>query len=161
MGVRVYPDVPRVYLDMDGPLADFDLHCLMKGLDPKQAKLHSGTYLNLLPTVGSIEAVKNLTLLKNIEVFVLSKIPSGNPGAATEKHFWLERHFPILANRLILSPDKGCVGSSRDFLIDDHPEWANANKFRGEIITFFTESTQAGQSWPEILNYFSTRLNPH
>ena len=161
MGVRVYSNVPRVYLDMDGPLADFDLHCLMKGIHPSQAKLHSGTYLNLSPSEGAIEAVDYLTKLTIIDVFVLSKIPSQNHGAATEKHFWLERYFPTLAKRLILSPDKGCVGSARDFLIDDHPEWANANNFPGEIVQFFTPSTQTGRTWAEILHYFSTRLYPH
>lgn len=156
MGVRVYPNVPRIYLDMDGPLADFDLHCQVGGHDPKIAKRFSGTYLNLQPTSGAIEAVKVLTAMKGFQVFVLSKIPSENPGAATEKHFWLERHLPILADRLILSPDKGCVGSSRDFLIDDHPEWANAHNFPGEIITFETSSNHGGKTWSEILQYFST-----
>jgi hypothetical protein len=137
------------------------LRMVMKGYDPKVAKKFSGTYLNLPPTIGAIEAVKELTLLKTIEVFVLSKIPSENPGAATEKHFWLARHIPILADRLILSPDKGCVGTARDFLIDDHPEWANANNFPGEIITFKTIANQSGQSWSEILAYFSTRLQLH
>src|ERR1035437_909117 len=136
MSVRVYPDLPRVYLDMDGPLADFDFYCKVRKLDPQIVKKFSGTYLNLPPTPGAIEAVLTLTLMKNIEVFVLTKIPSENHGAATEKHIWLERYFPILAKRLIISPDKGCVGTKRDFLIDDHPEWANAHNFSGEIITF-------------------------
>jgi len=161
MGVRFYPDLPRVYLDMDGPLADFDLYCQLKGLNPKEAKRYSGTYLSLPPTVDAIDAVEFLISKRNLDLFVLSKIPSENPGAATEKHFWLERHLPALASRLILSPDKGCVGSKRDFLVDDHPEWANADKFPGEIITFKTISNKSGHTWTQILEYFATRLQPH
>lgn len=153
MGVRTYPDLPRVYLDMDGPLADFDKYCVSGGLDPAHAKLYSGTYLNLPPTDGAIEGVKTLLTMSKIDIFVLSKIPSGNPGAATEKHFWLERHIPQLSNRLILSPDKGCVGSERDFLIDDHPEWANAHNFKGTIITF----KMLPESWPNITAFFGVK----
>jgi 5'(3')-deoxyribonucleotidase len=57
----------------------------------------------------------------------LSKIPAENPHSATEKMLWVREHFPYLGDKIILTPDKGCVGSQRDFLIDDHPEWANAN----------------------------------
>jgi 5'(3')-deoxyribonucleotidase len=151
---------------MDGPLADFDLYCQIKKLDPQVAKKYSGTYLNLAPTTGSIEAVEVLTSMKNLDVFVLTKIPSENHGAATEKHIWLERYFPTLVKHLIISPDKGCVGTKRDFLIDDHPEWANAHNFSGEIITFQVVITPhaakpPGLTWPEILEYISIRLTPH
>jgi hypothetical protein len=151
MGVRIYPDLPRVYLDMDGPLANFDLYCQERKLDPHQAKLYSGTYLNLPPTEGAIEAVRKLLKRSHLFLFVLSKIPSGNPGAATEKHFWLERHLPELSKRLILSPDKGCFGTARDYLIDDHPEWANAHNFPGTIFKFKTSPVDVGYDWPHLL----------
>lgn len=149
MGVRVYPDLPRIYLDMDGPLADFDSYCAQRGLDPEHAK--SGTYLNLPITKGAIEGVIELLELRRFDIFVLSKIPSENPGAATEKHFWLERHFSPLAKKLILSPDKGCVGKPRDFLVDDHPEWANAHNFPGTMIHF---GIQPFRGWSDIILFF-------
>lgn len=154
MGVRTYPNLPRIYLDMDGPLADFDHYCQLRGFDPKEAKLYSGTYLNLPPTYGALEGVAELLAKPNLFIFVLSKIPSGNPGAATEKHFWLERHLPRLAQRLILSPDKGCIGTERDFLVDDHPEWANAHTFPGTILKFKTSSSDTGHDWNSILQSF-------
>ena len=49
---------------------------------------------------------------------------------------WLNKHLPILEDHIIVTPDKGCIGTKRDFLIDDHPEWANAHKFPGKIIKF-------------------------
>lgn len=151
MGVRVYPDLPRIYLDMDGPLADFDKYCVQRGYEPEQAKKYSGTYLNLPPTTGSLETVIELLEMHRFDIFVLSKIPSENPGAATEKHFWLERFFPPLAKKLILSPDKGCVGTPRDFLVDDHPEWANAHNFPGTILHFGSIECR---NWGDVLNFF-------
>lgn len=148
MGIREYEDIPRIYLDMDGPLSDFDSYCAVNGFDPEQAKLYSGTYLNLQPTEDAIESVKILKSIKNFDLFVLSKIPRLNPGAATEKHFWLQRYFPVLADRLILSPDKGCIGTYRDLLIDDHPEWANAKNFPGTVIGF---GKQHNTNWRTII----------
>lgn len=140
---------------MDGPLADFDLYCLDLGLDPSHAKLYCGTYLHLPVTDHALEAVERLTSDTRWDVFVLSKIPSGNPGAATEKHFWLRKYFPTLEKKLILSPDKGCVGSSRDILIDDHPEWANAHNFPGTIIKF--DSSHPLAAWKQILSRLTVR----
>ena len=138
---------------MDGPLADYDSYCSELGIEPEEAKLLSVTYLHLFPTEGAIKGVKALETL-GYYPFVLSKIPSRNPGAATEKHHWLHRYFPSLKHRLILSPDKGCIGTARDLLIDDHPEWANAHNFPGEILTFKTTTNQ-GQTWDEIIDFLS------
>lgn len=142
-----FRDVPRIYLDMDGPLADFDRYCADNRLDPEHAKLYGGTYLNLPVTEGANQAVYMMeSLLPNVELFILSKIPTDNPTAATEKHHWCARHFPTLTKKIILSPDKGAVGSERDILIDDHPERANAEKFRGRVVKFI-----ASDGWTPIL----------
>ena len=163
MGIRIYSTDRRIYLDMDGPIADFDNFCLATGQEPEHAKLLSGTYIRLQPTADAIESVKTLISL-GFEIFILSKTPSKNPGSATEKFHWLQLWFPDLGldQRLILSPDKGCFGRECDFLIDDHPEWANAENFKGEIIKFKTDvneddptgSNRKRQTWNEILKYF-------
>lgn len=157
MSVRKYPDVPRVYVDMDGPLANFEAYCQEIGKPPKETKLLSGTYLNLPPVSQAIESV-SLLLDLGYFVMVLTKIPSQNPGAASEKIFWLRQHFPVLKDHIIITPDKGCVGTKRDFLIDDHPEWANADTFKGEIITF---EGPKGKSWNQIAALFKRRSLQH
>lgn len=135
MGVREYPNVPRIYLDMDGVIADFERGARDMKMDFKHFKLMAGAYLELLPITGAIEAVKTLEDMQ-LEVFGLTKIPDANPYAATEKLLWVRRHFPLLEGRVIISPDKGAVGSELDILVDDHPEWANAHNFRGSVIKF-------------------------
>lgn len=135
MGVREYKDEPRVYIDLDGCLADFESACNAAGLPPSKFKLVPGVY-RTLPLIDGAQAAVQRILDAGFEVFILSKCPSKNTGCATEKIEWVHEFFPQLGDYIILTPDKGCVGTGRDFLIDDHPEWANANNFRGTIIHF-------------------------
>lgn len=120
---------------MDGVIADFDAECIRRGMAPDELKRCAGAYRMLSPMAGAADAVA-LLQAQGVEVFVLTKIPSSNPCAATEKLLWVRDHFPNLAGRVVITPDKGCVGGTRDVLIDDHPEWANADHFRGTLIHF-------------------------
>lgn len=133
MSVRNYPDNPRVYLDMDGVVADFERAMNEHKLSASQLKVIPNAYRTLRPMPGAIEGVHKIIEF-GFFVMVLTKIPSENPFAATEKILWLQEHLPILEDHIIITPDKGCVGDKGDFLVDDHPEWANAHKFPGSII---------------------------
>lgn len=135
MAERIYPDLPRVYFDMDGVLADFVKESVQRNIPLKELKLKVDAYRYLPVMEGAKEAVQR-AIDAGYDVFVLTKIPRENFYAATEKLFWIDEHFPILNDKVIISPDKGAVGTERDILIDDHPEWANANNFRGTIIKF-------------------------
>lgn len=136
---------------MDGPCADYDLYCRTTGQKPDEAKLIRGTYAALPVTPGAIEAISQLIAMKGVDTWLLSKIPSENFLSATEKFQWTARVFPSLADKLILSPDKGCVGTYLDFLIDDHPEWANATNFPGRVLKFKTMQNNDGFNWNEII----------
>ena len=135
MGVREYSDKPRVYLDMDGVIADFDRAAREHEMEPKHFKRVAGAYLDLEPMPGAVEAVAHLESAGFL-VFALTKVPRSNPYAATEKLLWARRHFPSLEDRIIITPDKGAVGTARDFLVDDHPDWANAHNFPGTVVHF-------------------------
>lgn len=143
MGVRTYPDRPRVYVDMDGVIADFEGALRAHGLTPGELKIKRGAY-QALPIIEGAKEALHAFIRMGLEVFGLTKIPGSNPYAATEKLLWIAAHFPELHDRVIITPDKGCVGTPRDFLIDDHPEWANADKFAGTIVRF------AGD-WPAVV----------
>lgn len=145
MSVREYPDVPRVYVDLDGVIADFEAECADLNVHPQQGKLIPGIYRNLPLIEGAEEGIAKL-LEKGYFVMCLTKIPSKNPGAASEKLLWINENFPNLKDYVIITPDKGCVGTDRDYLIDDHPEWANAGAFPGQIIHF--------KSWQQVFRYF-------
>lgn len=135
MGVRNYLDVPRVYIDMDGPSAHFERGLTAAGVDAKTFKTQRGVYRGLEVVEGLLEAVAEFERT-GLEVFFLTKIPAANPYAATEKLLWVQDVIPSLVDRVIISSDKAAVGSERDFLVDDHPEWANALNFRGTVVLY-------------------------
>lgn len=154
MGVKQYRDVPRIYLDMDGPLADFERVMIEKQLPGSKLKLMRGVYRDLPVVKGAKAAVAEM-LLWPIDLWVLTKCPSENPYAASEKHEWAREHFAPLWKKIIITPDKGCVGRPCDVLIDDHPEWANANNFPGTMLKFEYKYDSYGGStnnWDKILN---------
>jgi len=163
MSVRDYPDVARIYVDMDGVVADFERAFTEAGQHPKQFKLVPGAYVNLHPIPGAVEGIHKLLEL-GFDVFMLTKIPSENPYAASEKFLWMYKHLPIIEDKIIISADKGAVGTERDFLIDDHPEWANAHSFPGTVIKFGGEpdSTKAADhhpDWSSLVAMFTQRKN--
>ena len=141
MSVRDYPDVPRIYVDMDGVVADFERAMKENELTAKELKVIPNAYRTLQPIPGAIEGINEL-LDMGIFVMMLTKIPSENPFSATEKILWLYEHLPRMEDHIIISPDKGCVGTKRDTLVDDHPEWANAHNFEGRIIKFGGDDTK-------------------
>lgn len=135
MGVRTYPDTPRVYFDFDGTLADLMRAAEAQGMPVSVFKRLAGAFLNLPVIAGAVEAVDRVEAM-GLQPFGLTKIPSSNPYAATDKLLWAARHVPKLDDKVIISSDKGAVGTPRDFLVDDMPGWANANNFPGTVIHF-------------------------
>jgi 5'(3')-deoxyribonucleotidase len=156
MSIRDYPSGPRIYIDMDGVVADFEKQCAKVGLEPKIAKLLNDTYLNLEPMPGAVEAITRLVKLAPNRIFLLTKIPSRNPLAAYHKYLWVYRYLPMVGDHVIITPDKGCVGTRDDVLIDDHPEWANAHNFAGTVIPF---GAHHDVTWAELLPILERRLS--
>ncbi len=133
---RRYDRPITIYLDQDGPLADFQGAADAAGLEPQQAKMVRGFYRGLPLTPGAREAVEELLGFHHLHVFVATKIPDRNPHAATEKILWLHEHLPGLGERIIITPNKACLGTVDDFLVDDRAHKADASFFPGTFIHF-------------------------
>lgn len=161
MGVRQYEDIPRIYVDMDGPQADYEREMIISGIPSKRLKLIRGTYTRLTLVPGAREAILELLRLK-AEVFTLTKAPDGSVWAASEKMEWQYANMPELRDRIIITPDKGAVGRPCDYLIDDHPEWANAKNFPGTIIKFdavYDQKTgRSTNNWEQIVYQLYSKL---
>lgn len=159
MSVRSYREGPRAYIDMDGVIADFEAVCKRLGKPPSEVKLLHWTYMMLEPIPGALDSMRELISMYEDRVFCLTKIPSQNPNAATQKLMWLNFHLPEIKDHVIITPDKGCVGRPIDLLIDDMPEWANAHKFPGTIIKYGVgQATWTGKLMDSVLRHME---NPH
>lgn len=146
--VRRYTQPLTIFVDQDGPLADFERAARESGLEPKDAKMLRGFYRSLKPTPGALEALEELHSLPGVQVFVATKIPDRNPMAATEKIEWLHELAPYLDERIIITPNKACIGKVGDILIDDRAHKADAAFFPGLFIHF---GNKTWPSWTEVM----------
>lgn len=146
-------DKPILYIDMDGPLVDYDAgiaHCN----SPEERdciKRSPGFFENLPPAKGALEAVD--WLIQHFECFLLTTTPWGAPLASTEKRLWVDKHLPkYFFKRLITSHFKNLnIG---DFLIDDRTK-NGAGQFSGELILF---GSPEFPDWSSIITYLSSKL---
>jgi 5'(3')-deoxyribonucleotidase len=146
--IRRYARPVTVFVDQDGPLADFEAALRAQQLSPTLAKMRPGFYRNLPVTAGAREALAELQALPEVQVFVATKIPDANALAAAEKIQWLHEHFPEMGERIIVTPNKACLGTASDYLIDDRPTRADAGFFPGIFLHF---GSPCLPDWPAVL----------
>ena len=107
------------------------------------------------PMPGAVEAIRELIGM-GFEVWAATKPPTGIAHAYSDKAAWIFQHLPELRCNLILTHDKGLLGDSGDYLIDDRPHIANCDKFMGTLIVF-----RDGYGWPAILEGFRNNSLVH
>jgi 5'-nucleotidase len=169
----------RLLLDMDGPLADFDVHFWSRavasgwtfdvdGPDSQTERFLTehmpikkerqaardmmgapGWFAELPVVAGAF--VGTLELMEVFDVWVCTKPLDENPTCRPDKAAWLERHFPHLADRLIVAPDKSKVPA--DILLDDAPkvEWIPRASWRA--VLFDAPFNREGQRWEGLARW--------
>lgn len=140
----------RIYVDMDGVVADFSLAATQAGLHPKDFKLVKGVYRALAPIPGAIEALEKLHSL-GYDIELATKLPHDNAYSATEKILWVYEHLPWLKGHITITSDKGQLGDENDVLIDDRPHKANVSGFKGTFMHFGEEGQY--KNWSEVIDF--------
>ena len=135
----------RVFVDLDGPLVDFDGYKVKHGLTATEIKKLPGAYLDMEPTPGGLAGVRSLIGM-GYEVWIATKPPTGIPHSYSDKAAWVIKFLPELKRRIIITHDKGLLGDAGDYLIDDRPHKANCEKFAGTLIRYVD-----GMTWDDVL----------
>ena len=115
----------RIFIDMDGVIADFEsaaeAEALVKGVTKLSRPDLFVNYRALSVIDGAIEAVAKLNA--DHEVFIASTPPWLRPEVWGHKREWIGEHFPNLKRKIILTHRKDLLIG--DILIDD-------SRFRGQ-----------------------------
>lgn len=129
----------RVFIDMDGVIADFD-GLKIKLFGPtyedgdKLVELKGG-FRNLEVIPGSREAIALMPSL-GYDPWIATRPAPSHPHSYSEKAEWIIEHFPALKKKLVMTQDKSLLGGPDDILIDDRLEKANCVNFPGKLIEF-------------------------
>ncbi len=86
----------RVFVDMDGCLAEF------KSVNRFEDLFEKNYFLNLRPHANIVETVKALNQNPNYEVYILSSVLQESGYAKQEKMLWLEQYLPELNEEQII-----------------------------------------------------------
>jgi 5'(3')-deoxyribonucleotidase len=134
-----------IYIDMDGVISDFKKACELQALDKKQ--MHApDKYLDFSqnPVIfGAKEAIKQLHEMGH-DLYIASTPPWRQPKAWMDKRLWVDKHFPMLRRRVILTHHKNLLIG--DVLIDDSG-YRGQPDFKGKWIHFGSK----GIGWKETL----------
>lgn len=125
--------VKRLFVDMDGTLAEF---IPTEKLEDLYERYY---FLNLRPMSEVVSAIRSIvTNRPDIEVFILSSVLADSQYAKEEKNAWLNIWLPEIDDKHRLFPHCGeikidsvpFIGDSADYLLDDYTknllEWDSA-----------------------------------
>lgn len=144
----------KVFVDLDGVTFDFDGGRKLWGGKPEEYKLQPGAYRHLKPYPEAIAGIRELLAL-GFDVWIATKIPSEAPWAATEKLYSIAEHLPELYKSVIITPNKGTLGTKCDFLIDDRPHKAHCEEFQGTFLRY--GPTNEFHTWAQVMEFMRNR----
>lgn len=140
----------RVFIDMDGVLADFAGLMALTGKTSEELKHTRDAFRQLEPVPCAFDSVRTLIGM-GFECWIATKPPTGVPEAYGDKVAWILRYLPELKRRIILTHDKGMLGDRWDCLIDDRPHKANCTQFAGRLLHFGSDEYP---DWTAVLEHF-------
>lgn len=134
-----------LYLDMDGVLVNLD-HTIKRWFEtyPHLKERYNGfpdhihgIFRDPDPIDGAVNGVLQLHNSGKYELFVATAAPWGNPPAAMDKRFWIEKHFGNLFHkRLFITHRKDLLIGN--YLVDDSLG-NGAKDFKGTLLRFGTD----------------------
>ncbi len=142
----------RLYVDMDGVLCDFAGAFNREHSDTvKFPQSRWGFFTNLEPINSSIYITKEL--MKDFDVWILTRPSYMNPLCYTEKRIWIEKYFGLeFCKKIIICSDKSLVKG--DFLVDDSIGDGQL-EFEGELLHFGSPDFK---DWFDVYDYLKKQV---
>ena len=145
-----------LFIDMDGVLAHF-WHSPMfteeeRWKDP--GKMHEPYFFETLPVIeGANWAVSRFIHSNKFNsINILTKPLKKRWYSYSEKVKWAWANFPELADRMILTQEKGLLAAPNRILIDDTPrEWQKPWEEKGGQFIHFNDRLDHRQQWEAIV----------
>jgi len=158
---------PRLFLDADGVLADFDLSARrLLGMTPKEfiAKHGRGTFWKRLAKApnfyASLPEMPDARVLfdavKHLKPTILTGLPIGN-WAAPQKVKWAAEHFPGVPIITCMARDKHKHMHPGDVLVDDREKHRPAYEEAGVV---FVHHRNAEDSLRQLAEIFPSVTAP-
>ncbi len=128
-------EAKRLFLDMDGTLAEFH------PVDTMETLYEQGYFAQLAPHENVVNGIKTfMNENPDAEVFILSSVLTDSPYAQTEKNEWLDRYLPEIGmgNRIFVpcgsAKNEFVPGGVRenDALLDDYSK--NLHEWSGKTL---------------------------
>jgi len=151
----------RIFIDMDGVLADFgkkvneiDLVDTISIHFKKSPDEIEGVFRDLEPLKNAVKSVIKLYESGKYDLFIATTAPWNNPSSFADKRIWIEEHFgEIFKKKMFITHRKDLLIG--DYLIDDR--LANGAKdFKGKLIHFGwnyeVKSWNEYKDWESVLN---------
>jgi hypothetical protein len=143
---------PRLFLDADGVLADFDRGaCELLGMKPKAyiAKHGRGAFWKRLAKAenfyGSLPETRDARRLfdavKHLKPTILTGLPIGN-WAAPQKVKWAAKHFPGVPIVTCMARDKHRHMRPGDVLVDDREKHRAAYEDAGVVFVHHSNAVE-------------------
>jgi len=134
-----------IFIDMDGVIVDFNgainkWFTLYPHLNDRYKSFPDhihGIFREPLPVIGAIDAIHKLIDSGKYEIFIATAAPWGNPEAASDKRYWIEKYFQnTFHKKMIVTHRKDLLLG--DYLIDD-ALGNGAKEFKGTLLRFGTD----------------------
>lgn len=133
-----------VYIDLDGPCAEYDKMKLKKNHKEK------GFFLSLFLTKHCKISIKLIS--QKYDIYFASTAPWSNINSWSEKRQWVQKKFGKIAfKKLILLHNKGLLRGK--FIIDDR-KVNGVENFKGKHIQF---GSKEFPDWISILNFLGIK----
>jgi len=146
-----------LFIDMDGVIVNlkkeidktFEIHPnLYEKYKLNPDEIH-GIFRDPPPIKNAIKSIMKLHESNKYDIFIATTASWGNPEAATDKRYWIEKHFGnVFHKKMFITHRKDLLLG--DFLIDDRLI-NGAQNFKGTLLHFGKNNEYP--NWKSIINF--------